>query len=96
MPEDCDEREDSDGRNRIEIVDDIVKIVPNPFHNSFELHSNMPYTEFEIYSSSGQTIKKGSFYGEKSNIDLELISGFYYVKYKKSDGLSTFINAIKI
>jgi len=61
------------------ILNDAVKMYPNPVQNFLTIKSNLPITDVQVYSLLGELVKhvKGNF----SRIDLrELNSGIYMIK----------------
>ena len=61
------------------ILNDAIKIYPNPVQNFLNIKSSLPITDVQVYSLLGEPVKhiKGNF----SRIDLrELNSGIYMIK----------------
>ncbi len=61
------------------ILNDAIKMYPNPVQNFLTIKSNLPITDVQVYSILGELVKqvKGNF----SRIDLrELNSGIYMIK----------------
>jgi hypothetical protein len=75
------------------ILNDAIKMYPNPVQNFLIIKSSLPITDVQVYSLLGELVKqvKGNF----SRIDLrELNSGIYMIKIY-SDQLSVTKKLIK-
>jgi len=61
------------------ILNDAIKIYPNPVLNFLTIKSSLPITDVQVYSLLGEPVKHIS--GNYSRIDLrELNSGIYMIK----------------
>ena len=61
------------------ILNDAIKMYPNPVQNFLTIRSSLPITEVQVYSLLGELVKQIS--GNYSRIDLrELNSGIYMIK----------------
>ncbi len=61
------------------ILNDAIKIYPNPVQNFLTIKSSLPITDVQVYSLLGEPVKH--IRGNYSRIDLrELNSGIYMIK----------------
>ena len=61
------------------ILNDAIKIYPNPVQNFLNIKSSLPITDVQVYSLLGEPVKR--IRGNFSRIDLrELNSGIYMIK----------------
>jgi hypothetical protein len=61
------------------ILNDAIKMYPNPVQNFLTIKSSLPITDVQVYSLLGELVKRVN--GNFSRIDLrELNSGIYMIK----------------
>jgi hypothetical protein len=84
------------GEIKKESVSELV-VVPNPINsNVISLKSYLRATEFEFCNFSGVILYHGNFVGTEYSLHMNIPSGIYFLKFKKSDGGIEFLKVIKL
>jgi hypothetical protein len=72
-----------------------VKIYPNPFSNSFKIHSNSFSAKIKIYTIQGELIQQFSLFGQEKEIDTTLLPSGVYIVQLNTDSRIQVLKVVK-